>query len=215
MGTNGLTIPLKEYLEQKKSCFQEKNTRIRKFKSLSPFFQHASENNSGIHSSFDDLKLNSLDQERNYKELVIGHNKHNTNINNINGRSEISVLTNCIIINFENINSRATKNTGNKKEIVNENLDMESNMQIKENTKKDVRTEENVIGNVSENFKNAYFEKISENKEINFKCSFDNDLKFLKKRNIHKIVVGQINIKLQEINLILSRQLLQEILTSY
>ena len=42
--------------------------------------------------------------------------------------------------------------------------------------------------------KNAPFEKISENDRTNFKCNFENDLKNLRKKNMHKIVMGQINI---------------------
>ena len=41
------------------------------------------------------------------------------------------------------------------KEIIDNNLDMESNKQIRENAEKDVRTKENVIRNVSENCKNV------------------------------------------------------------
>ena len=93
--------------------------RIRKFKSTSRFFQHAFDINSGIHSTqqrvreFDDLKLNPSDQERNNEEQVINHNKDNTNTNNVNGKSEIRVITNCINNNFENINNSAMKGTGN------------------------------------------------------------------------------------------------------
>ena len=65
---------------------------------------------------------------------------------------------------------------------------------IRENAEKDVRTKEKVIRNVSENCKNAPFEKISENDKTNFKCNFENDLKFLRKTNMHKTVVRQINI---------------------
>ena len=70
--------------------------------------------------------------------------------------------------------------------------------------KKDVITEENIICNVSANYKNASerFQKDRKNKKINFKCNFENDLKFLRKRGMHKTVVGKINIK--SINLILS-----------
>ena len=76
-----LSILLKENLQQAKSCFKEKNTRICKFKSTSQFFQHAFDSNSGIHSTQqrvrepDDLKLNPSDQERRNKEQVINHNK--------------------------------------------------------------------------------------------------------------------------------------------
>ena len=47
------------------------------------------------------------------------------------------------------------KDTDNMKEIIDNNLDMESNKQIRENAEKDVRTKENVIPNVSENCKNV------------------------------------------------------------
>ena len=102
-----LSIPLKENLEQTKSYSREKNTRIRIFKRTSRFFQHAFDINSGIHSTqqrvreFDDLKLNPSDQERNNEEQVINHDKDNTNTNNVNGKSEIRVITNCINNNFE------------------------------------------------------------------------------------------------------------------
>ena len=56
---------------------------------------------------FDDLKLNPSDQERKNEEQVINHNKVNTNTNNTNGKSEISVIANCINNNFENINNSA------------------------------------------------------------------------------------------------------------
>ena len=54
------------------------------------------------------------------------------------------------------------EDTDNMKEIINTNVDMESNKKIRENVEKDVRTKENVIRNVSENCKNAPLEKISE-----------------------------------------------------
>ena len=47
------------------------------------------------------------------------------------------------------------KDTDHMKEIIDNNLDMESNKQIRENAEKDVRTKENVIRNVSENCKNV------------------------------------------------------------
>ena len=106
-----LRIPLKQNLQQRKSCFKEMNTRIRKFKNTSWFFRHAFDINSGIHSTQqrvkepDDLKLNPSDQERRYKEQVINQNKDNTNTNNINGKFEISVIANCINNSFENINN--------------------------------------------------------------------------------------------------------------
>ena len=87
-----LSIPLKENLQQPKSCFNEKNTRICKFNSASLFFQHAFDFNSGIHSTEqrvrepDDLKLNPSGQERRNKGQIINHNKDNTNTNNVNGK---------------------------------------------------------------------------------------------------------------------------------
>ena len=36
--------------------------------------------------------------------------------------------------------------------------------------------------------------KILKNKKINFKCNYENVLKFLRKRNMRKIVVGKINV---------------------
>ena len=131
---------MKENLQQPKSCFKEKNTRIRKFKSTSRFFQHAFDINSGIHSTQqtvrepDDLKLIPSDQERRNKEHVINHNEDNTNTNNINGKSEISGIPNCINNNFENINNSAMKDTDNMKEITNKNVD--SNKQIRESTER-------------------------------------------------------------------------------
>ena len=58
------------------------------------------------------------------KEQVINHNKDNVNINNANGKTEISVFSNCINNNFENINNSAMKDTGNMKET-SKNIDME------------------------------------------------------------------------------------------
>ena len=83
------------------------------------------------------MKLNSSNQEINKEEQVIGYNKDNANITNDNGKFEVSVFTNCINNNFENINNSAMKNTGNIKEIVNQNVDMESNEKMKEDTKKE------------------------------------------------------------------------------
>ena len=125
---NPLSIPLKENLQQTKSCFREKNTRICKFKSTSRFFQNIFDINSGIRSTqqrvreFDDWQLHLSDQERKNEEHVINHNKDNTN----NGKSEISVIANCINNNFENINNIAMKDTDNIKEIINKNVDMEA-----------------------------------------------------------------------------------------
>ena len=59
------------------------------------------------------LKLNPSDQERNNEGQFIHYNKDDINTNNINGKSEISVITNCINNNFENINNSAMKGTGN------------------------------------------------------------------------------------------------------
>ena len=91
---------------------------------------------------FDDLKLSPSDQERNNEEQVIYHNKDNTNTNNINGKYEISVIANCINNNFGNINNSAIKTLILQKEIINKNVDMESNKQLRENGEKDVRTKE-------------------------------------------------------------------------
>ena len=89
------------------------------------------------------MKLNPLNQERNNKEQVINHNKDNTNTNKINGKSEISVIADCANNNnFENINNSAMKDTGNMKEIINKNIGMESNKQIRGNTGQYVRTKE-------------------------------------------------------------------------
>ena len=168
------------------------NTRIRKFKNTSRFFRHAFDISSGIHSTQqrvkepDDLKLNSSDQERRYKEQVIHQNKDNTNTNNINGMFEIGVIANCMNNSFENINNSTMKDTDNMKEITNNNIDSNKNIdsikQIRESTEKDVRRKEKIIRNVSENCKNAPFEKISENDKTNFKCNFENDLKNLRKK---------------------------------
>ena len=46
--------------------------------------------------------------------------------------------------------------------------------------KNDVRRKEKIIHNVSENCKNAPFEKILENDKTNFKCNFENDSKNLR-----------------------------------
>ena len=171
------------------------NTRIRKFKSTSRFFRHACDINSGIHSTQQrvkkpaDLKLSPSDQERRYKEQFINQNKDNNNTNNINGKFEISVIANCINNNFENINNSAIKDTDSMKEITNKNVD--SNKQIRESTEKDVRRKEKIIRNVSENWKNAPFEKISENDETNFKCNFENDLKKLRKKTCIKLLSGK------------------------
>ena len=100
------------------------------------------------------MKLNPFLQERNNEQQVSYHNKDNTKINNVNGKSEISVITNCINNYFEN-NNNAMKDTDNMKEIINKNIDTESNKQIGENTEKDVRTKEKGIRNVSENCTNA------------------------------------------------------------
>ena len=98
-----LTIPLRENLQQPKSCFKENNTRIGKFKSTSRFFQHVFDINSGIHSTQqrvrepDHLKLNPSDQERRNKEQVINYNKDNTNTNNINENLKL-VLSQILLI---------------------------------------------------------------------------------------------------------------------
>ena len=72
------------------------------------------------------------------------------------------------------------------------NVDMESNKEVKENAERNVRTDKNVIRNVSENCKNASLERILKNEKINVKYNFENDLKLLWKGNMHKIVLGQI-----------------------
>ena len=136
------------------------------------------------------MKLNPLDQERRYKEQVHNQNKDNTNTNNINGKFEISVIANCINNSFENINNNnAIKDTDNMKEITNKNID--SNKQIRESTEKDVRRKEKIIRNVSENCKNAPFEKISENDKTNFKCNFEKDFKNLRKKTCIKLLWGK------------------------
>ena len=94
------------------------------------------------------MKLNPSDQEKKNAEQVINHNKDCTNIYNINGKSEISAIANCIDNNFENINNSAMKDTNNMKEIISKNADMESNKQIRENAEKDLRTKEKVFCNV-------------------------------------------------------------------
>ena len=72
------------------------------------------------------MKLNSSNQEKNNDEQLIALNKDNTNINDANVKSEISVITNCINNNFRNINYSAMKITITMKEIVNENVNTES-----------------------------------------------------------------------------------------
>ena len=57
------------------------------------------------------------------------------------------------------------------KEIINKNVDMESDKQIRENAEKDIRTNEQVIRKSSENWKNAPLEKILENDKTNFICN--------------------------------------------
>ena len=138
------------------------------------------------------MKRNPSDQERRYKEQVINQNKDNANTNNINGKFVTNVIPNCISNSFKNINNSAMKDTDNMKEITNKNIG--SNKEITESTKKDVRRKEKIIRNASENCRNAPFEKISENDKTNFKCNFENVLKNLRKKNMHKIAVGQINI---------------------
>ena len=73
------------------------------------------------------MKLNPLNQERNNKEQVINHNKDNINANKINGKPEIVL----IIISKTLITNSTMKDTDNLKKIINNNLDMESNKQIK------------------------------------------------------------------------------------
>ena len=77
------------------------------------------------------------------------------------------------------------------KEITNKNVDMESNKQIRENAKKDVRTKEKVICNVSENCENAPLEKILKNDKTNFNCNFEKHLKFKEKKTCIKLLWGK------------------------
>ena len=90
-------------------------------------FKHIFDMNSGIHFTqqrareFSDLKLSPSDQQRKKEEQVINHNKDDTNTNKINGKSEISVITNYINDNFGNINNSAIKDTDNMKEIIKKN----------------------------------------------------------------------------------------------
>ena len=81
------------------------------------------------------------------------------------------------------------KDTDNMKEITNKNID--SNKQIRESTEKDVRRKEKIIRNVSENCKNAPFEKISENDKTNFKRNFEKDFKNLRKKTCIKLLWGK------------------------
>ena len=101
------------------------------------------------------------------------------------------------------------------KEITNKNVDMESNKQIRENAKKDVRTKEKVICNVSENCENAPLEKILKNDKTNFNCNFEKHLKFKEKKTCIKLLWGKKILTLCEINLVLEWQLLRKILKSY
>ena len=186
-----LSIPLKEKSHQTKSCFKGKNTRICKFKSTNRFFQHAFDINSGIPSTqqrvreSDDLKLNPLNQERNNKEQVINHNKDNTNTNKINGKFEIVLIIiskTVIIVQWKTlIIWKKLSITISIWKVINKQ---------KQNAEKDVRTEENSTRNISINCKNATLEKILENEKINFRRNLENALKCLRKKNMHKIVVG-------------------------
>ena len=83
------------------------------------------------------------------------------------------------------------KDTDNMKEITNKNID--SNKQIRESTKKDIRRKEKIIRNASKNCRNAPFEKISENEPILnvnviFKCNFENVFKNLRKKTCIKLL---------------------------
>ena len=73
------------------------------------------------------MKLNPLNQQRNNKQQVINHNKDNINANKIKGKLEIVL----IIISKTLITNSAMKGTDNLKKIISNNLDMESNKQIK------------------------------------------------------------------------------------
>ena len=79
------------------------------------------------------MKLNSSNQEWNYEEQVIAHNKDNAKINNVDGKSEISATTNSINNDFENFINSPMKNRGNMQEILNKTVDTESNKQVIEN----------------------------------------------------------------------------------
>ena len=127
------------------------------------------------------MKFNPSDQKIKNEEQVIHHKKDNTNTNKINGQSEISVIANCINTNFENIDNSAMKDSDNMKKIINKNVDIESNKQIRKK----------VIRNVSENCKNILLEKISESDKTNFKCNFENDVKFLRKKTCIKLLWGK------------------------
>ena len=80
------------------------------------------------------------------------------------------------------------KDTDNLKEITNNNVD--SNKHKKKHWK-DVRRKEQIIHNISENCKNALFEKILENDKTNFKCNFENDFKILRKKTCIKFLWGK------------------------
>ena len=51
----------------------------------------------------------------------------------------------CTSTNFENINNSIMKNTDSMSKIINKNVDMESNKQVRENAEKDVRTKKNLL----------------------------------------------------------------------
>ena len=70
------------------------------------------------------------------------------------------------------------------------NKNVDSNKQIWENTEKDVKRKK-IICNISENCKNAPFDKISEKDKTNFKCTFENDLKILRKKIYIKLLWGK------------------------
>ena len=72
---------------------------------------------------FDNLKLSSSHQGKSNKEQIIDHNKDNVNKRNVDGKSEISAITNCFTNNFKNINNSAMKNKDNMEKIVCINVD--------------------------------------------------------------------------------------------
>ena len=86
-----------------------------------------------------------------------------------------SVIASRINNNLENINNCVMTDTDNMKEKINKNVD--SNKHIRENAEKDVRSKEKVIRNVSENCKNDPI--------TNFKCNYESDLKFLRKKKLY------------------------------
>ena len=64
------------------------------------------------------MAISPSDQERKNEEQFINHSKDNTDTNKNNGKSETSVIANCINNNFDNIQNSAMKETDNTKEII-------------------------------------------------------------------------------------------------